>query len=295
LNRAIDKLQLGAFAFLGLATIFSVLAALSTQLYYIALIPFALMIIYAAVINFKLLFYFLLLAIPLSIEYSFSPSLGTDLPDEPLMIGLMLVTIVFIFANYKSLPTGYFTNVLIVALICYIFWILITAIDSTNFLVSFKVFLAKIWYVVTFAFLAAIVLRTKADLKKAFWCIFIPLTLLIIQVLVRQAMQHFTFEDVNKPMSPFFRNHVNYAAIMSVFFPFILALFIFSTITGTWIMRPITVKPFTTKILASIFLLLSKARMFRAWKGCTGGWRPCACSRSTHGWVLAPVLFTPIT
>jgi O-antigen ligase len=39
---------------------------------------------------------------------------------------------------------------------------------------------------------------------------------------VRQALQGFSFEDVNKPMPPFFRNHVNYAAILSIFFPFIL-------------------------------------------------------------------------
>lgn len=222
MERAIDRLQLGAFAFLGLTTIVSVLVAIQTQLYYIALAPIALMVIYTAIINFKLMFYFLLVAIPFSIEYSFSPSLGTDLPDEPLMVGLMLVTIVFIFVNYKSLPTGYFTNIVIVGLTCYVFWILITALVSTNFLVSFKVFLAKLWYVITFALLSAIVLRTKDDFKKVFWCIYIPLTLLIIQVLVRQALQGFTFEDVNKPMYPFFRNHVNYAAIMSVFFPFIL-------------------------------------------------------------------------
>jgi len=32
------------------------------------------------------LFYFLLLSIPWSIEYNFGSSLGTDLPDEPLML-----------------------------------------------------------------------------------------------------------------------------------------------------------------------------------------------------------------
>lgn len=222
MERSIDRFQLGVFAFLGGITILSVLIALHTKMYYLVLAPFALMTIYTAIINFKWLYYLLLIAIPFSIEYNFTPTLGTDLPDEPLMIGLMFVTIVFIATNYKSLPTGYFFNWLIVALVIHIFWILISTVNSTNFLVSFKVFLAKLWYVVTFAFLSAIVLRTKEDFKKAFWCIFIPLTLLTIQVMVRQAMQGFAFEDVNKPMMPFFRNHVNYAAILSVFFPFIL-------------------------------------------------------------------------
>jgi O-antigen ligase len=222
LLRSIDRTELGAFAFLGAITIFSVLAAFQTEAYYLALAPFGLMIAYLAVINFKALYFLLLATIPFSIEYSFSGSLGTDLPDEPLMIGLMLVSWIYILSNYKSLPTGFLGNILIVALLVHLFWIFTTSITSVNSLVSFKIFAAKVWYVTTFCFLTAIVLRTKEDLRKAFWCIYIPLTLLVIQVIIRHGMQGFSFEEINKPMMPFFRNHVNYAAILSVFFPLIL-------------------------------------------------------------------------
>ena len=222
MTRAIDKLQTGAFAFLGIVTILSVLAAFQADTTYLILIPFALIIAYMAVINFKLLYYLLLVSIPFAIEYSFTPSLATDLPDEPLMIGLMLVTFIFLLTNYKSLPTGFFGNFIIVALVLHLFWILLTAVNSVSFSVSIKVFLSKIWYVTTFSVLTAIVIKTKEDVKAVFWCVFIPLTLLIIQVIVRHAMQGFSFDDINKPMYPFFRNHVNYAAIVSIFFPFIL-------------------------------------------------------------------------
>lgn len=219
--KGIDKLQLGAFAFLGIATIACVLAAFGTQAYYLALIPFGLLIAYTAVINFRILYFLLLASITFSIEYSFSPSLATDLPDEPLMIGLMAVTFVFLLSKLKSLPTGFFTHVLMLALGAHLFWIFISAINSVNVLVSTKVFLSKIWYLTAFCILTAIIVRTKQDIKTAFWCIFIPLTLLIIQVIIRHAMQGFSFEEINKPMTPFFRNHVNYAAIVSVFLPFI--------------------------------------------------------------------------
>ena len=134
----------------------------------------------------------------------------------------MLVTFIFLLTNYKSLPTGFFGNFLIVALVIHLFWIFMCAVNSVHFVVSLKVFFAKVWYVTTFSFLTAIVLKTKEDLKKAFWCIFIPLTLLIVQVIVRHALQGFSFDEINKPMTPFFRNHVNYAAILSIFFPYIL-------------------------------------------------------------------------
>ncbi|HLP51415.1 MAG TPA: O-antigen ligase family protein [Chitinophagales bacterium] len=222
MTRAIDRTELGAFAFLGIATIASVLAAFGTGMYYLALIPFGLLVAYTAVINFKLLYYFLLVSIPVSIEYYFSESLATDLPDEPLMIGLMLVTFIFIASNYKSLPTGFLGNFFIAALLLHLFWIFISALTAINFVVSIKVFTAKLWYITTFTFLTAVVIRTKDDFKKLFWCIYIPLTLLIIQVIIRHGMQNFSFEQINDPMMPFFRNHVNYAAIVSIFFPFIL-------------------------------------------------------------------------
>lgn len=221
-TRAIDRTELGAFAFLGAATIGSVLAAFATEMYYLALIPFGLLVAYTAVINFKLLYYFLLVSIPVSIEYYFSASLATDLPDEPLMVGLMLVTFIYILSNYKSLPNGFFANFFIAALVLHLFWIFLSAINSVDFVVSIKVFLAKTWYITTFCFLTAIVIRTQADIRKLFWCVYIPLTLLIIQVIIRHGMQNFSFEQINDPMMPFFRNHVNYAAIVSIFLPFIL-------------------------------------------------------------------------
>ncbi len=222
MNRTIDKLELSIFALLGAITIISVLAAFQTGLHYIALLPLGIMLIYTGIINFKVLYYLLLFAIPLSMEYSFSGSLATDLPDEPMMIGLMACTIIYLLTNYKSLPTGYFANFLMIALFFHWFWIFIAATNSVNFVVSFKQFLAKTWYITTFGVLTAIIIRTKDDLKTAFWCIYIPLSLLMVQVIIRHALQGFSFEDINKPMYPFFRNHVNYAAIISVFFPFLL-------------------------------------------------------------------------
>lgn len=219
--QAINREQQAAFVALGIATIASVLAAFKTEAYYLALLPFALLVAFTALTNFKLLYFLLLVTIPVSIEFNFTPSLGTDLPDEPLMIGLMLVTFLHVFKNPQSLPKGFFVHTLLLALGVHLFWIFTTAFTSVNPLVSFKVFASKIWYITTFSVLSVIVLKTTEDLKKAFWCIFIPLTALIVLVIVRHAMQGFSFDEINTPMMPFFRNHVNYAAIVTIFLPFI--------------------------------------------------------------------------
>lgn len=218
---SVERYQQWSFWFLGLATILSVLFAFKTEAYYLALLPFGLMVAFAAVTNFKLLYYILLASLPVSIEFSFSSSLATDLPDEPLMVGLMLVTIIYLVRNPQALPKGFFVHTLMLALLVHLFWIFTTAITSVQPVISLKVFLSKIWYIASFTVLTVIVIKTEEDLKRAFWCIFIPLTFGILVVIVRHAMMGFSFEDINKPMWPFFRNHVNYAAIVTIFLPFI--------------------------------------------------------------------------
>lgn len=216
-----NKLQWGAVLGLAAVSIVSVLAAMHMESYYLALIPFALIIAHVSITDFKSIYFLLLFTLPFSIEYNFTPSLGTDLPDEPLMVGLMLITFVYVLIKPQLLPTGFFANVIAVFLGIHLFSVFVTSITSVNGLVSTKVFLSKIWYVTTFTILTAIVIRTKADLRKLFWFIYLPLTGLIISVIIRHALQGFSFEDINKPMMPFFRNHVNYAAIVTIFLPFV--------------------------------------------------------------------------
>ena len=47
-------------------------------------------------------------------------------------------------------------------------------------------------------------------------------SVIILITLYRQRSNGFSFEEVNYVMYPCFRNHVNYAAIMAVFLPFIV-------------------------------------------------------------------------
>lgn len=221
--QAFNRFELSAFAALALITIGCLFAAFYTEMYYLALVPVGLLVAAITVINFKAIYFLLLFTIPLSMEYYFSGSLATDLPDEPLMVGLMFVTLLFVIGNRGHLPKGFFTNTLTVVLMAHVFWIFIAAINSVDVVVSLKAFLSKMWYVTCFTVLTAMIVKEEKVLRTLFWVIFLPLTFAMLTVFVRYGVQYkFAFEDMNKPMWPFFRNHVNYAAILSVFFPFIL-------------------------------------------------------------------------
>ena len=100
-------------------------------------------------------------------------------------------------------------------------WTFVAVVNSENLFFSIKYFLAKIWYITTFYFLAALLLREKQDFKRFFWCMAIPLSIAVGITLFRHGLRGFSFEDVNRVMTPLFRNHVMYGCIVAVFLPYI--------------------------------------------------------------------------
>ena len=190
--------------------------------YFFLLLPPAVLVVYLAITDFKMVFYLFLFTIPLSMEIELPGGFGTDLPTEPLMVGLMGIYFLYVLSHPKQLRASFIRHPITLIILLHLSWIFVTTITSGLFVVSFKFFLAKIWYVVVCYFMAGHLIRTKRDLKKMFWVVFIPLMLTVFIILVRHGGYHFSFRDVNKVMYPFQRNHVSYAATITLFFPFVL-------------------------------------------------------------------------
>ncbi len=212
------------------------LSAAFDSFYPLAIAPFALLV-YVSITDFRSIFFLLLACIPLSTEIELPNGFSTDLPTEPLIIGLMLIYWFYTLKKgvilsdpkgflWKGTPTErggkFFQHPITLLLLAHIGWTFVTVINSENLFLSFKYFLAKVWYVVTFYFLAALLLREKQDFKRFFWSIAIPLSIAVAVTLFRHALIDFSFEDVNRVMYPLFRNHVMYGCIVAVFLPYIV-------------------------------------------------------------------------
>ena len=221
LSKTIDKNSLIYYWVFIAISIGAIIAAWATEFYALVAIPFIIIIGVITFIDLKKIFYFLLFVIPCSIEYQVTPSLGTDLPTEPLIVGIMLAFLIYAALHPKKLDFNFFKNPVTIFIILQFFWSIIASINSLNGLVSTKYLLAKFWYLCTFLFAAAIFLRKKKDLELFFWCLFIPLSILTIITLLRYYPYHFAFEDVNKTMVPYFRNKVSYGTTLTIFLPFI--------------------------------------------------------------------------
>lgn len=187
----------------------------------LAAVPVGLLVVWMAIVDYKALFFLMMACIPLSTEVELPGGFGTDLFSEPLMWLLTLSGTVWLCRNYHTVDSRYLRHPITLFLLVHLMWTIITVIFSQNFVVSFKFFLAKGWYVVVFYFLAARFLQEERDLKKMVWWFFVPLVFTAVIVLVRQYGKGFSFDSVNSCLSPFYRNHVMYACIMAVFIPYI--------------------------------------------------------------------------
>lgn len=225
--------------FLGFSVLLlsSIFTAALTQEYLILAVPAFVLLVYFTISDFRKIFFLLLFCIPLSTEIILPNGFGTDLPTEPLIVGLMGVFLLYALRHSRDLEVNFFRHPITLLLLLHVGWIIISVTQSANILVSTKFLLAKIWYITTFYFLASLILRKGSDARFLFWCIFIPLMLTVFITLVRHAQYGFTFESIYHVLHPFYPNHVIYASIMAVFVPFVwFARFWYRPFSWTWLL-----------------------------------------------------------
>lgn len=205
----------------GFLTVISVLLSFVFNQKALLVVPAIFPLVYLVIADFKKIYFALLFLIPLSLEFQVTESLGTDLPTEPLMVGLMLTLIFYYIKNSNKIDFSFFKNPIMLLLGVHLFWIFITSTTSLTPVFSFKFLLAKIWYVFSFTLATATFIKRKEDLRKLFWTIFIPLTFTIVWGLIRHSFTGFHFDEINRSIVPFYRNHVVYANLLSIFLPFL--------------------------------------------------------------------------
>lgn len=197
----------------------SILLGIATELYFLAGLPAFFLLVYLTIVDFRKVFYLLIATIPLSTEIVLPNGFGTDLPSEPLIVGLMLVFLVYMAQPGKRLDIRFLLHPITLLLVAHVGWIYLTTFTSSLWVVSLKFALAKTWYVVVFYFMAGWLLTTEKDIRLLFWTFFYPLLFTVLVVFTRHGLDGFTFQSIHKVLHPFYRNHVNYAVSLALFAP----------------------------------------------------------------------------
>lgn len=202
-------------------------AALISDLYLLAAIPFVLLFALVVIRDYRSLYYLFYLVIPFSVEVYLPNGLGTDLPSEPLMWALTaLGLLLFISKSWSHTDIRRYRTPITALIILHVLWIAFSIIYSSDPLRSTKFLLAKIWYVIPFYFMTIHVLKSNDSLIKAFKILIAMLTLAMVYVFFRHAAEEFSFTTSNNVVQPFFRNHVNYACMVVLILPYLFLLFV---------------------------------------------------------------------
>jgi O-antigen ligase len=200
----------------------AVAAVLTRQAFYLALGP-ATLVVWLGLHDIRSLFLLLLAFIPFSAEVELTATLGTDLPDEPIMwLMTLLLAVHFLHRRFELFKMPVDTAILM-TLVFHIAWVAFCSILSTHVLLSVKYLAAKTWYVAAFTLGGWYCLRDREDIIRAAKVLATSMCAATCLVLSRHASLGFAFADANRSVEPLFRNHVNYAALLVCLLPIVIA------------------------------------------------------------------------
>jgi O-antigen ligase len=171
-------------------------------------------------------------------NYDFGVALS--FPTEPLLFAVMLIYILRLFYEGKIERKIFFHPVTITILIN-IIWIFFTCITSSFPLVSWKFFLARLWLVIPFYFVALQMFRSRQgqrefgagkipanelNIKRHLWLYILSFSIIIIYTLINHAMRDFSEEAAHTAMNPFYNDHTSYGAMLAMYiFPLVFFVF----------------------------------------------------------------------
>jgi len=198
------------------------------------------------------LFFLIVIATPLSInfeELAFG-GIGFYFPTEPLLFGFLILLLA---ANAKKriFKREVLNHPVTQILFIYLAWLFITSLLSVRPVVSMKFLLAKLWYIIPVYLLGLSLFLDKKNIFRFVNCYLVPLAGVVIYTLIRHYQNGFAEQPAHWVMEPFYKDHTQYGAVVSIFIPISLGLFL------------ITNKSTSLRyVYLSIFILLSVGLIF---------------------------------
>lgn len=208
----------------GLAVLFiGVMSFAYTQDPKTILLPLGFIYTLLLLVNWKAAYMLFLFTIPISIDYQITGSLSTSLPDEPLMWVFMFM-FPFIFLQDPQVlgRRTWWKDPIVTVITLQFVWMIVAVIFSHELVLSLKFMAAKTWFLISFFVLPYYVFRQKKDFRRAFLLFLVPLVITMIIILIRHSARGFQFHRVEQAIGDLYYNHVDYSAVISIFFPLLL-------------------------------------------------------------------------
>ncbi len=217
------------------------------EVYWFLVIPLVLVVALLYIFSMDKILLLIAFVTPLSI-YLVDPefNLGISIPAEPLMFGVFIIVILKLIGGF-GFDQKIIRHPLSLSVFAYLGWILVSTLTSEIPIVSVKFFVAKLWFVIPFFFVAAVLFKDFRNIKKFIWLYVISLLIVVVYTTIRHMHYGFTEKAGNWVMRPFYNDHTAYGAILALFIPLVVG-FVF-TKSHSFSVR-------MTSFVALLFLLL---------------------------------------
>ncbi len=194
------------------------------EIYWLNLLPAVLVVVWAMVATLDRLLLFIAFATPLSInlEELELGGLGISLPTEPLMVGVMVLFLLKLSMERDVIDQRVWRHPITWIIVAQLVWMAVTIVPSTMPLVSVKHFIARMWFVTTMYFVATRVFEKQENMHRFIWAYLSGLVIVVVYTLIHHAQFDFAHDPGHWVMSPFFKDHTSYGAVLAFFGPFIL-------------------------------------------------------------------------
>jgi O-antigen ligase len=125
------------------------------------------------------------------------------------------------------LPQYIWRSPLIWAIIIYILWMLLSALTSSHPIVSFKFILARLWFIVPILFFGTYFFQKRSNRIAFIWLFIVATVIVIIYTLIHHSFYGFGEKEGHWVMSPFFKDHTIYGAIVALILPLAVGLYFY--------------------------------------------------------------------
>jgi O-antigen ligase len=216
--------------------VLSIAAFVVTRSYLVLLSPVAFLYVLLVAANWKYAYWLLLFTISLSVQFALPGStFSLSFPDEPMCWIFSLVFVLLAAGNPRILPRWWWDDPVLLVVILQFAWLLVAVAFSSVFLLSVKFLAAKVWYLICFFVLPVFIFKDKQDLKKAFLLLLLPVATTAAVISARLAVYHFSFAAIGAAVGNLYINHVEYAAVVSIFYPLLWVAYPLTAGSRRWV------------------------------------------------------------
>ena len=172
---------------------------------------------------------FIVFCSPLSLSLSelgfFFKDVDLLFPTEFFLFGFLCL-IIFKMIFKPLLFKKIFSHRITFYLFIYLVWMFLCSILSTMPLVSLKLFITRLWYIIPCFIFAALIFYNNQNRIMHFviaYCI--SFSVIIIYTLIKHSAYSFSGPSSNWVVAPFFNDHTSYGAMLAFFIPILFLIF----------------------------------------------------------------------